>query len=231
MIWKKGSEMKSATVGNTVKKQPIVTYPMVFWIFMIGNVAGFILEGLWNIITRGYWESLPATVWGPFSLVYGIGAVLLYLVAIPLKKRNFFIQFAVYALVGSVLEYAVSLFQEVCFGSKSWNYSHHFMNLNGRISLPMALIWGALGLVFVKLIFPFITKLLMKMRGKGWKIACITASVYMALNLSTTASALLRWGERLDMEPPSNKWEAFLDEHYDHDRMRDNYPTMYFFED
>ena len=213
------------------KKKSEVSYPAVFWIFMIGNVVGFILEGLWNVITRGYWESLPATVWGPFSLVYGVGAVLLYLIAIPLKKKNLFFQFTVYAIAGSALEYAVSLFQEVCFGSKSWNYSHHFMNLNGRISLPMALIWGILGLAFVKLIFPLITKLIGKMKGKGWRIACILTSIYMALNLSMTASALLRWEERLDMEPPSSKWESYLDKYYDNDRMRENFPTMYFFED
>ena len=71
----------------------------------------------------------------------------------------------------------------------------------------------------------------LEIKGKGWKIACIFASVYMALNLSTTASALLRWGERLDMEPPSNKWEVYLDKFYDDERMRENYPTMYFFED
>ena len=223
--------MKKAETSNENKGERLITYPILFWIFMIGNVAGFILEGLWHVLIRGYWESMPATVWGPFSLVYGVGAVLLYLIAIPLKKKNIFIQFMTFALVGSTLEYGVSLFQEIFFGSKSWNYSHHFMNLNGRISLPMALIWGGLGLLFVKLVFPPLTKLLLKMQGKGWKIACIFASVYMALNLSTTASALLRWGERLDMEPPSNKWEVYLDKFYDDERMRENYPTMYFFED
>lgn len=223
--------MKKAETSNASKSERLITYPILFWIFMIGNVAGFILEGLWHVLIRGYWESMPATVWGPFSLVYGVGAVLLYLVAIPLKKKNFFIQFMTFALVGSILEYGVSLFQEIFFGSKSWNYSHHFMNLNGRISLPMALIWGGLGLLFVKLIFPPLIKLLLKMQGKGWRVACVVASVYMALNLSTTASALLRWGERLDNEPPSSHWEEYLDKVYDDDRMRDNYPTMYFFED
>ena len=48
-------------------------YTTLFWLFFLGSIAGFVLEGLWRIILVGHWENHSATVWGPFCIVYGIG--------------------------------------------------------------------------------------------------------------------------------------------------------------
>ena len=120
-------------------------YATLFWLFMFGSVAGFVLEGLWCVITDGHWESHTATVWGPFCIIYGIGAVAVCLLSGLLREKSLPVQFAAFSASGAAVEFFGSLFQELCFGSVSWDYSGHLLNLGGRVSLKMALMWGRAG--------------------------------------------------------------------------------------
>ena len=146
-----------------------VSYASLFWLFLIGSVTGFVLEGLWCIVRKGHWESRTATVWGPFCVIYGVGAVAVDLLAVLLRGRHPVQQFLAFSASGAAVEYFGSLFQERCFGTFSWDYSQDFLNLGGRVSLQTALVWGALGLLFVWLAFPGISRLLQRMRGRAWR--------------------------------------------------------------
>lgn len=181
-----------------------VRYSTLFWLFFFGSIAGFVLEGLWCILTRGYWEHHSATVWGPFCIIYGSGAVAVYLLSIFLRKKDILVQFAAFTLSGAAVEYFGSLLQEICFGSISWDYSAHALNLGGRVSLKMALMWGILGILFMRLAFPLLNKLFEKMKGKGWKIACIGMTVFMVVNLLTSAAAVTRWRTRSEGTEATN---------------------------
>ena len=81
----------------------------LFWLFLAGSVAGFFLEGIWCVFTKGHWEHHSATVWGPFCIVYGIGAVLVYLLSAVLKGRNLPLQFLLFSASGAAVEYGSSL--------------------------------------------------------------------------------------------------------------------------
>lgn len=206
-----------------------ISYQNLFWLFMLSSVAGFVVEGVWCIVRKGAWESHSATVWGPFCIVYGLGAIVIYMMACVLNKKNDAIQFIGFAVAGSVIEFFSGLFQECCFGSTSWNYSKHFLNIGGRVSLQMSLAWGALGILFVRLFFPLLNCLFSKMRGKFWMILCISATVFMAVNLIVSAAAVMRWSKRIAQEPAANRVEQFLDDTYDDDTMERLYPNMVFF--
>lgn len=217
--------------SNSKSQARRITYPTLFWLFLIGSVIGFILEGLWAITQRGGWENHSATVWGPFCIIYGIAAAALYCLSMLLKGKNILTQFLVCALAGSALEYFASLFQEICFGSTSWNYSDQFLNIGGRVSLKMTLIWGILGVIFTRYIFPVFRKVLQKMHGNYWNILCILMSIFMTVNLLVTSCAVLRWRRRLNSDealPVSNPMEEFLDENYGNDEMSEIFPNMMF---
>lgn len=205
-----------------------VTYPIIFWMFMMGSVSGFILEGIWCILKKGAWEDHSATVWGPFCIIYGITAVVLYLASIALKDTSVIVQFFVCAVAGSAIEYFSSLFQELCFGSVSWDYSRQTFNIGGRISLKMTIIWGLLGAIFVQVIFPVFVRILNVMNGKVWTALCVALSAFMVVNLMVTSAAVIRWGERLESVPASNDFEEFLDEKYDDEAMSEIFPNMKF---
>lgn len=214
---------------NKGKNLHKVTYTNLFWLFMFGSVAGFVLEGVWCILTKGHWEHHAATVWGPFCIIYGIGAVAVYLLSNVLKEKSLPLQFLAFTVSGAAVEYFSSLFQELCFGSVSWNYSTHFLNLGGRVSLKMSLLWGVLGIAFVRLAFPLLKRLFVKMQGKGWKIASIVLTVFMAVNLTVTVAAVIRWRDRAEEDTSqANKIIQFLDTTYDDDTMSRLFPNMEF---
>ena len=206
-----------------------ISYANLFWLFMLGSMAGFVLEGVWCILRKGHWERHAATVWGPFCIIYGIGAVVVYLLAMLLQKRGLVVRFAAFSAAGAVVEYCSSLFQEVCFGSVSWNYSAHFLNLGGRVSLKMSLLWGVLRVVFVWLIFPTLNRMFAKMRGRGWRIGCVVLSLFMVMNLIVSAAAVTRWRNRLaGQEQQAGRMVQILDEVYDDDTMSELFPNMKF---
>ena len=204
------------------------SYSDLFWLFMFGSVIGFILEGIWNILTRGEWANHAATVWGPFCIIYGLGAAVMYVVSFSVVDKPLLSQFAIYALIGSALEYLASLFQETCFGSTSWDYSDQFLNLNGRISFQMTLIWGLLGVIFARLLFPPLSVMLSHMHGNVWNFTCKLLSVAMVINLFVTSSAVFRWRERMEALPAMNVWEEYLDGHFGDERMEEIFPNMVF---
>ena len=209
-------------------KRIFYAYEELFWVFFFGSILGFVIEGIWHIILTGEWVDHSATVVGPFCTVYGVGAVAAFLVAHILPRRAVGLQFVVFAITGGAVEYFTSLFQERTFGSVSWDYSSHTLNVGGRVSAQMAILWGFLGMVFVGLIYPSLKKLLGRMHTQRWHIFCIACSVFMAFNLALSASAILRWKERGESLPPSNKWESYLDATYPDARMEYVYCDMHF---
>lgn len=203
-------------------------YGDLFWVFFFGSILGFLIEGLWHIVLTGEWVDHSATVVGPFCTVYGVGAVAVFVVAKFLPRRSIVLQFLAFAITGGAVEYFTSLFQERTFGSVSWDYSSHTLNLGGRVSGQMAILWGFLGMVFVGLIYPTLTRLLRRVHTRRWHIFCVACSVFMAFNLIISASAIFRWKERAKSLPPSNKWETYLDDTYPDSVMEYVYSDMHF---
>ena len=114
----------------------------VFWIFILGSLAGYILEMIVAFVQNGYFESRQEVIYGPFTPVYGIGAVLYYLFFKKLKTRNRVKVFFITMVLGGMVEYLCSLLQEKLFGTVSWDYSNLWFNINGRTSLLHCIYWG-----------------------------------------------------------------------------------------
>ncbi len=203
-------------------------YEELFWVFFFGSILGFVIEGLWHIALTGEWVDHSATVVGPFCTVYGVGAVAVFTVARFLPRRSLVLQFLVFAVTGGAVEYFTSLFQETTFGSVSWDYSSHTLNIGGRVSAQMMILWGTLGMVFVGLIYPTLKKLLRRMHTQRWHVFCVACSAFMAFNLILSASAIFRWKERTESLPPSSRWESYLDDTYPDSVMEHVYCDMHF---
>lgn len=185
----------------------------IFWVFIIGCLAGYILEVTWHfILTRGF-QTRQGLIYGPFAPVYGLGTLAFYLV-LP-KIKNIFNIFWVSALLGGITEYLCSYFQERLFGTISWDYSGLFMNLDGRTSITYCILWGILGIIFIKLIYPYIEKIFDKINMTViTKFVTAFAVVFMVFNISISSLAARRQYERREHIAPENEIDEFLDEHY-----------------
>ena len=197
----------------------------VFWVFFIGCLLGYIMEVLFHLYRTHEFQTRQGLIYGPFAPVYGLGMVSFYLILPKLinpKPKKYFehlkeigIVFLVSANLGGLTEYLCSYFQEKWFGTVSWDYSNLFMNLHGRTSIIYCILWGFLGIVFIKLVYPYIEKGFKKFNfGLPTKILTAVAIVFMIFNISISSMAAQRQLERREHIGPKNEIDEFLDEHY-----------------
>lgn len=205
-----------------------VNFFVIFWLFILGSLAGSVLEGIWDVFKTGHWVYHTATVWGPFNIIYGIGLAVMYISSCYVKKTGVIPTYMSFVVTGSVVEYGGSLIQETLFGSTSWDYSSSPFNLNGRITLSMSLIWGLLGLAFMYLIYPKVTRWLTITTNKTFQAITIAFFIFMVVDLSVTSVAIVRWKERSENIPPSSKIESVVDTICDDAKMEKVFSNMVF---
>ena len=150
-------------------------------ICFVGSFFGVVIEMLWCLLKNGYVESRAGLVYGPFNLLYGVGAVLLTLCLYKFRNRGNWISFIGGMLVGSCLEYVCSWGQEMILGSRSWDYSQMAFNLNGRICLLYSVFWGFLGVFWIKKIYPSMAKCILKIPNKMGKILTYVITIFFVL--------------------------------------------------
>ena len=207
--------------------QGINVYKLVLVCF-IGSFAGVVVEMLWCLFQRDYIESRAGLVYGPFNLLYGVGAVVLTLALYRYRNRSGALSFFGGMLVGSVVEYICSWAQEAAFGSRSWDYSGMPFNLNGRICLEYSIFWGVLGVLWIKNIYPRMAKLILRVPNRAGKIATWAVVVFLVVNSVVTLAAVSRWAQRVEGQPPENSIEEFLDQRFDDERMERIFANMSF---
>ena len=197
-------------------------------ICFVGSFAGVVIEVLWCLITNGYIESRSGLVYGPFNLLYGVGAVALTACLYKFRNRGAWLSFLGGMVVGSVVEYLCSLVQELMFGSRSWDYSHMPFNINGRICLLYSVFWGFLGVLWIKNIYPRTAKWILKISNRVGKIATWVLVVFFIFNSIMSCISMYRWSQRVQGIAPSNSfWEA-IDERFPNERMEKIYANMKF---
>lgn len=122
----------------------------LFWVFMVACVAGLFVETWFCWFERGVIEDRAGLLFGPFSPIYGFGAVLMTIALNRFWNKNPIIIFIVSGIIGAGFEFFTSWYMEVSFGIISWDYSDAFLNLDGRTDLAHAVAWGALGFIWIR---------------------------------------------------------------------------------
>ena len=200
----------------------------LFLICFVGSFAGVVIELLWCIAKNGYIESRSGLVYGPFNLLYGAGAVALTLALYRFRNHRGWLSFVGAFIVGSVLEYVCSWAQELFLGSRSWDYTGKFLNINGRICLIYSIFWGILGVFWIKNIYPRMAKLILKIPDRVGKIVTWVLVVFMVVNCAVTVVAVARWSQRVDGVPADSAFEEFIDERFPDSRMERIFANMDF---
>ena len=121
----------------------------------IYSFIGWIVEVLWVFAKSQHLEN-RGFLTGPFLPIYGIGAVLLLLFVEPYVKNPFLV-FVASVVVTSTVEYLSSLILDKVFHISLWNYHDRRFNVNGRICLENSLGFGALGLLLIYVLQPWIS--------------------------------------------------------------------------
>ena len=146
---------------NETEINTINRYILYFFIY---SCIGWILETLYAFIVLGHFDNRGFLL-GPLCPIYGFGMLILILCLSKYKGKNLKL-FFVAAIVLTYFEYVAGFFLDVIFNLKWWDYFNDFFNINCRICLPFALVWGIIAIIVVNYIHPFTEKITDKLLNK-----------------------------------------------------------------
>lgn len=198
------------------------------WLFFIGAFLGDIVETIFCYMTTGTLMSRSSVVYGPFSIVWGIGCAVLTLLLYQYRDRSDRFIFMFGTLVGGAYEYACSVFTEIVFGTVFWDYSHLPFNLGGRINLLFCFFWGIVAVVWIKMIYPVLSSWIEKITYKKGVIMTWCFVVFMTFNILISGLALSRYSERQNGLKAQNSVERYIDQQFPDQRMKMIYPNAKF---
>lgn len=93
---------------------------------------------------------------GPVIPLYGVGAVVVYLLLRPFSHIPSLLYF-MGMVIATVVEYIASLILEKAFHTQWWDYSKEPYNFRGRIALIPSMFWGVLSLLLFDVLQPVAT--------------------------------------------------------------------------
>ncbi len=237
VVSSKQSEKLSAEVVNRVKE----AYPNTkkgtfsedafnvykFLIYLIvGGSIGCACEMVFCRFTMGQWMSRSSLIYGEISLVWGLAlAFFTVLLHMYRKQSNLFV-FIYGLIIGTFFEYICGSFCEFFYGYSFWDYKHLPLNINGRVQIVFALIWGFSALVYIKFIYKHVNKVVNKIPERIGKIVITVLSVLLIIDVAISVGAGMRFTERLNGLQPSNVFEEFCDKHYSDEFMTNRFKNL-----
>ena len=233
-------DVRAGTLGRAKGDRGFIELDFfnLFWVFVVCCVLGLVIEVIYHmvVVDPGVYQDRAGMLYGPFSPIYGFGAVLMTVALNRFYKANPVIIFLVSAVIGGLFEAAVSWFMQVGFGAVAWDYSGSTIFglfpdpiatlFGGRTSTLFMCMWGALGFVWIKLCLPWLLKLINLIPWKARYSVTALCALLMLVNGVMTLQALECWYQRESGLAPSSPVEEFYAEHYDNAYMQNRFQSM-----
>lgn len=119
--------------------------------FFLFSVLGWIVESIYmsfcnkKLTNRGFMT-------GPFCPIYGVGAVVGYLILHPLADHVVAL-YIVGAILATAFEFLVAKLMEKLFGEVWWDYNEKPCNYKGIICLESTIAWGFYAVIIITFLF------------------------------------------------------------------------------
>lgn len=216
--------------AHTPQEKPVfakgICKDKLIWVFLISSFLGALIEMAYCRVTGGEWMNRSSVLYGAFSFVWGFGAVVLTVVLHRLADKNDRWVFLAGFFIGGAYEYLCSVFTQVVFGTVFWDYSHMKWNIGGRTNVVYCIFWGLLAVVWVKMLYPPMERLIEKIPPLFGTLLTWTLMLVMTCNGVLTAGAMMRYTQRQQNPQAAHAASAFFDRRYDDDWMEARWPNM-----
>jgi hypothetical protein len=186
-----------------------LTFLRLFWIFVVGSIFGLVIEDVFHLIVYHEWESRAGLVWGPFSPLYGVGAVVLTVFLNRFYYTHNLIIFIIAMILGSAMEYLASLMMEVFWHAIAWDYTGTFGSIDGRTNFFF-------GVIFNHIDFD----------NTMVRIVSVALVAFMTVDIAITILALHREGQRTGDIPPANVIDVWLDNTFTDEWLQQRFENM-----
>ena len=233
-------EAEAGTLGRAKGDRGFIELDFfnLFWVFVVCSVLGLIIEVVFHmvVVDPGHYQDRAGLLFGPFSPIYGCGAVLMTVALNRFYKASPVIIFLVAAVIGGLFEAAVSWFMQVGFGAVAWDYSGSTIFglfpdpvaklMGGRTSTQFMCMWGALGLVWIRLCLPWLLRLINLIPWKARYSFTTVCAALMLVNAVMTMQALECWYQRESGMQPTLPIEQFYARNFDDAYMANRFQSM-----
>lgn len=203
-----------------------ICFDKLVWVFLIACFLGDLIEMVYCRAVGGTWMSRSSLVYGPFSIVWGFGAVLLTVVLRRFAGKPDRVVFLAGFVIGGAYEYLCSVFTEIVFGTVFWDYSYMPLNIGGRTNVLFCVFWGILSVAWVRMLYPPMDRAIEKLPPLLGKIATWIVVAAMLSNCLLTGGAMLRYNTRQADPAADNVIEQLLDERFDDEWVENRWPNM-----
>jgi len=203
-----------------------VCFDKLVWIFWIASLLGDLIETVFCRVTAGVWMSRSSLIYGTFSVVWGLGAVVLTVVLQRLAGREDRYVFFAGFLIGGVYEYLCSVFTEFVFGATFWDYSDMPFNFGGRTNLLFCVFWGLLSVFWIKFCYPRLSGLVEKIPPVTGRVLTWVILALFILDAVVSVAAMLRYVDRAANPIPRTAIGQFLDRNFDDALIEWVWPNM-----
>lgn len=153
-----------------------------FLIYMFYSVLGWVMEVILTycnskkFVNRGF-------LIGPYCPIYGSGVLLIMFILKRYVDRPLGL-FCMAVIICSILEYLTSYFMEKIFKARWWDYSNKRFNIEGRICLSYAMLFGIGGTLIMYFINPFIINIMNNTPSTTIKVlAIVLFIIYLVDNI------------------------------------------------
>lgn len=215
-------------VRDTYLDNLTITWYQAVLIFVIGSVAGLILEETWMYFTAHLTQSRVGLVWGPFSPLYGFGATFLTIITFQLRKHEArpLTVFLVAVFVGGSLEQITGWGMEHLFHVESWTYEYLPDHITKYIAWRFLFFWGLLGLVWYEIVMPNLLYIIGAPTTKRGVVFVGLLALYLGVDIFMTLAVFDRMVQRDEGIPATNGFEQYLDQNYPNSWIKNRFQNM-----
>lgn len=169
-------------------------YGYLFVWFMIYSFFGWVYESLWSSFNERQWIN-RGFLSGPVIPIYGFGAVSFVLLLSDINNPVYI--FILGMVIASILEYFASWAMEKLFHARWWDYNHYPFNLNGRICLYGALLFGFFAVIIIKVVQPYVAVFTSYFSDSALYILSVILMILFLTDTVLTVHKVLHLKERM----------------------------------
>ncbi len=141
-------------------------------LFFVMSMIGWIWEVTLHLITDGTLVN-RGVLHGPWLPIYGTGSVLILILLNKFRKKPL-AEFILAIVLCGCVEYYISWhLEQVYNGTKWWDYTGYFLNINGRVCAEGLLTFGLGGMLIVYLLAPLLDNLFRRIPKKILVVLCL----------------------------------------------------------
>lgn len=233
-------QAEEGTLGldETGKGYITLNFFNLLWIFVVASIIGLVLETIYHfaVVDPGHYQDRAGLLFGPFSPIYGVGAVLMTMALNRFHKAPLAVVFLVSAVIGGLFEFLASWFFQFAFGILAWDYTGSTLFglcpdpiailFQGRTSALFMCMWGVLGVAWIRLLLPWMLHLVNLIPWNWRYTLTAVCAALMAADCVMTLLSFDCWYERMAGNAPESAMEQFMARNFDNAYMAERFQSM-----